>query len=61
MSGSQNPQVLAAAISVLPATAAYTFLPQLNVSHIASMIVILAGLWTVSYVGTSVILHAIKK
>ena len=54
-------QVLGAAISVLPATVAYSLVPALHSLQVAADIAVFAGLWAVSYLGISTALRAIKK
>ncbi len=60
-SSAPSGQVLAAAVSVLPATSAYIFLPQVQVESLYSIIFVIIGLWTVSYIGTATILKVVKK
>ena len=60
-SSAPSGQVLGAAISVLPATGAFVLFPQIHTAAIYSMVVTLAGLWAVSYIGTSIAMRFLKK
>ena len=53
-------QVLAAGVSVLPATTAAALIP-LQLSDVAGMVVVFAGMWAVSYVALSMTLRIIRK
>lgn len=54
-------QVLGAAVSVLPATVAYSIFPSLHSMEITMTIATLVGVWAVSYVGVNSVMRFIKK
>jgi hypothetical protein len=60
-SSAPSGQVLAAGISVLPATGAYALLSQSQVESLYSTIVTIIGLWALSYVGVALALKVVKK
>lgn len=60
-SSAPSGQVLGAAVSVLPATGAYMFLPAIQAETLYAAIVTIAGLWAISYLGTAVALRYLKK
>lgn len=47
---SPSGNVLGAAVSVLPATAAYAFLPGLSSQDLSHAVIVLALVWATSYV-----------
>jgi hypothetical protein len=58
---SPSGNALGAAISVLPATAAYAFLPGVSSQELSHAVVLLAAVWAVSYLGINSIRRVLNK
>lgn len=52
--------VLGAAVSVLPATAAYSFLPSMLTQNLAASVASIALLWAVSYIAVTTLMRFFK-